>query len=612
MYHPKIIITMKKIISSIVTVCSLLSLQSSAQIYGEAYLQHNATLLSSAEVALTFPGYLMAGYSSISSGLSPNFVIDKPDNLLNFTSPNDFSRAYEIWDDISCSNASRIFNCGGVSVVETNMGGNAVYALTGAYNEGVFFATLDAQGVPLNTYRWVFPGTASIYGTPKIRESVVAGEFYICGYFDQKSYVMKVNANALPVFSIWANIYDNQFTLEARDLIESPHNPQELIVVGRTDIRNAPPGAKGFFKSLDRNNGSFNYMRYYSLSNAGSHWFSCIGAANDPSSPGFILGGRSLHQISSSGMNWHYQQWMAKLNPAGLIIWSHLIWPQGVTAGNNSGGEISGVFERLNTSGRYEYYGAATNFALSNGTARNNLTVYKLDGGGGISLNPNQFQYQWGDGMAPPGPGSVYDHARLTQINTGGPDDGFQVYGNNFTLTDHYFVKAYFNGVSSSAGCETRSNIQQVFPGPVFLGFHTPTITSFNQSCQAIFSLQNYALNTPVSSPCGGLVPSVPGGSNARPLVTGLSGHDVSSGLEIFPNPVSDKAIIRFAHNTLETVEVKVFNTLGQKVEVPFRPNGNGHGELDFSAADCPPGIYFLNVESGAEILKTRIIYEKR
>jgi hypothetical protein len=607
--HPKTINTMKKNITSIVAAGCLSALSMQAQIYGEAYLQHSNSILTSAEITIASPGYLMSGYSPVSSGTTPDFVIDKTDNMLSFSNPTDFSMGYQIWDDVTCNNSTRTYNCGGVCVVETNVN-NASYALAGAYDQGVFFALLDAGGNPIQTYRWAFPFTASGYEKPRIRESAsVAGEFYICGHLSNRSYVFKIDANPPTPVALWNFIYTGQGRLDARDVIESPYNPNEVIVVGRVDVPSAGTAADGFFMTLDAGNGTFQNLLHYDRQNTGDDWFSSIEIASDPSAPGFILGGRSLFPLSTSGgMNFAYQQWMAKLDPTGNIIWSSLILPQGVTSAAASGREISDVFERKNQSGQYEYYGVASNYVLADGTFQNNTVVYKLDNNGNNSLNPNQFHYQYGEN-----PGvSIYDHAQLTFINTGGNDDGFQVYGRDFATNEHYFVKSYFNGVSSSAGCEMSGNIRQIFTGPQLVGADFAVPSSLQAPCQSFFSLQANPLNTPVNSPCGGLVPSVSGGSNARPLGTGLSAYASSPAIEIYPNPVNDKTTIRFSENHQPVVTISVFNTLGQKVEVPFRPNGNGSGELDFSASDCTPGIYFLNVESGAEILKTRIIYEKR
>lgn len=595
-------------------VCTLYAAQTHAQIYGEQYYQHTNSYISSAQVVQPLTGFVMAGYTpfSTSAGPLPDFTIDKTDNFMGFSMPiSDFSKQYEIYDGVNCGSPSRVFNCWGVSIIQIgNLGNGERYAITGSYNRGVFFATLGTSGNVINTYRWTF-GTSSgggTYGQPMLRESAVLGRYYICGDYNGQSYVIKVNATG-GITPIWSRWYSSGFRLIARDVIESVYSTNEVVVVGRVDLPNSTTAADAFFMRLNASNGNLAAAPlYYNRQFDGDDWISCIQVANDPAYQGYLVGGHSRFPFTSAGGsgNTEYSQWMAKLDPNGNPYWTTLILPTANTPNMPSGTEITDVYER-NNQGAYENYGAAASYVIPGGTLQNNIVVYKLDANGSITLSPDEFHYLNGVGTLPI-TGQLYTKVQLTAIDnsTNGLDDGFQVYGTNPT-TDHYFSKAYFNGVT---GCSTQDDILRDFKGPTVIGSFAVNTSPFNTNCPNAFYL-NVIPVTPVTSQICPLQSSVPGGSNLRKASTGLTSNAQRPVVEVFPNPVSNKASIRYTGSNTEQATIAIYNMLGQNVNAAVYYSGNGQAEIDLSATTAASGVYFADVTTNDITTRVKFIYTK-
>ncbi|MDI1353453.1 MAG: hypothetical protein PSX36_00955 [bacterium] len=269
--------------------------------YGWTSLNQNGAIgtftLSSAKItSVNTSGFLTSGYypgASAANG-KRDFIIQQIDaGTLNFNAANTWGHKYTIYDDVYCTTSARTYKCKGVYAIEaTNPGYGEVYALAGVYDEGVFFATLDATGNIINTWRWFWIGNNGSILPPMITASQnVAGDYYICGSVNQQSYVMKINGGGGPTPVSWANMYSTNYWNEARALIESPYNANELIVVGRADD---PSGvAKGMFMSIDEVTGNVNNLNTYGFNN-GTHaddWFNAIELATMPNgaNPGYII-----------------------------------------------------------------------------------------------------------------------------------------------------------------------------------------------------------------------------------------------------------------------------------------------------------------------------------
>src|SRR5690606_16287600 len=140
--------------------------------------------------------------------------------------------------------------------------------------------------------------------------------------------------------------------------------------------------------------------------NQNNQYFTSLAVANSSwgGSSGFAIGGVS-DPVGAFG-----DSWMLKVDQTGSIIWNTLITG---TSGTNK--EITGIIERQNTLGDYEYYGATS-------AGMSQITVFKLDETGALFTGftgENEFEYKLAGG----GP------AFITQSNLAAPGLGIQVFG---------------------------------------------------------------------------------------------------------------------------------------------------------------------------------------
>lgn len=248
----------KAVIMSVIFVACYFFNTSAQPWYGQKGYTTDSCILSSAKLLWSNVGYVLGSVRPVRQvgSASPDFVIDQIDVAGN--SLSGFRAEFQITDDpASCTGGNVIpwYNCQGVSVIETaNQGQNEAYAFVGTYSRGIFFGTLDPTGALINQASWNFSYHA-YNQRPSIRESFAnPGTYYISGGGAGISYVMKVDAVGA---QLWGRTFPN-ITTEARDLIESPYNSNELVVVGRTDnMNNNPTAADAFFLKLNSNNGNY-------------------------------------------------------------------------------------------------------------------------------------------------------------------------------------------------------------------------------------------------------------------------------------------------------------------------------------------------------------------
>lgn len=622
--------TRKHLAAGLVFGC-LMTLQTSAQPwYGQLAIPHDSTILSSAKVTVINPGYVHAGFRPVRpmNAASPNFVID---HLNAAGAAGAFMNNYFMnADPNNCSAVMPVYDCSGITIVETNpvTANGANYAIAVGHNRGVFFATLGAAGNIITQVYWNFP-MAGNNRKPSIRESVAnPGQYYLCANSGGIGYVMKVTAAGAV---LWANTYGNGQMpyIEPRDLIESPYNPNELVVVGRADITPAVTGIDAFFMKLNANTGAVLFLNHYNWNGQSADWFSSIEIANSPNPAGgciggncqgYVLGGRALGPINPppSATNARYLQMITKLDQFGGVVWSTLIKPFASVFNQLSGEEINRVQERFNAyTGTYEYYGVGrANFRIGAGgaiIANRNLVVYKLDNNGQNTLLPNEFHYFWLGGNAPSSPAaSPYTFSDLTLIGNGmGNNDGFQAYGTTANSANHYMVKAYYNGVSgviAGAPCfENRVNIDSVFKGVKLAGTIQPP-SAPTYTCAGFIGWVN--MPRPINYACYQVPPPpVPGGSNMREAeATGIASINGQNGMTtIYPNPVNRVATISVPGKA----DIVIYNNLGQLVYAASATNTNGSElTVDFNALGLKTGFYTVQVSDGQELNNYKIIYQ--
>ena len=588
-----------------------------AQWYGQNLYASDSTVLVSAKRTVLNAGYLMAGHRTVRQNGSPNadFIINKVDAYGNYSSANDFMGSYQIND--LCSLFNFPYNCYGVDAVECSsvMYGSS-YLVATTYSNGLAIATLDNAGNPLYYLHFPFPPTitADPAKSPRIKESATPGYFYICGNFNFQAYVIKVDlttgAFINPLWSYW---YTSGLKMYSKDLIESPYNANDLIVVGKTDANFSPStGADAFFMKLSSTTGAVNGYNVYNKFCDGDEWFTCIEQTQSTTggTNGYILGGRSVYPFKAtcnatvSGTSDGFAQWMCKLDPNGAVVWSSLIEPYASASYTSAASfsaypplssDISDVAERYNfNTGKYEYFGVGgiNLIPVVGGTWNlgSNLVVYKLDDYGSNSISPNEFHYLSGIGHLSPSPLS---DAQLSLIETaGGADDGIQVFGNeDGTYKNHYMVKAYFNGES---GChDAKVNMTAIRTGPSYLASPSVT-TSIYSNCSNGVSFQLNLLNISPTNFCSAV--SLASGSNMKQidLVNTKENERASNTFNVYPTETSDKVFIKTSSSQL-IKKIEVYTSLGLKIlSIEHKEKPNFPLSIDFEDLDVASGIYYL------------------
>ncbi|MES2680170.1 MAG: T9SS type A sorting domain-containing protein [Bacteroidota bacterium] len=598
----------------------LLAMSAQAQ-YGGRLYPHLNNRLSSAKTVNLGPGagYVTAGFYPMNVPGAGNFVIDRTDIIGQFTVPGQhFTSDYFYTDDLNCGAPQFILNCVGVSVIETTddpstPGQIEAYALAGAYDKGVFFATLDINGAPLNSYRWPLPPGINIPEEPIIVESVATPhEYYIGGgeNLSMTSYVMKITGGCAV---LWENYYNEG---QIRAMIESPYAPSspgglDLIVVGSRF------NFDGFFMTLNASNagmGAAVAYNYYGT-NCGDDWFTSIQVAqstwNGTQSPGYIIGGRAL--CPSNPVNYQAIPWMIKLDPTGNVVWSTQIEHQ-FGAGGVITAEINDVLERPNPYGtnesNYEYYGIAACTDITG----DHMVVWRLSENGGWRNPSNEFVYPLGTGT------NMWTQASAAQIEIIGDgtgiNDGFQAWstddpgvGNN-----HVFAKAYFNGV---IGCnEIVQSANNLHAGPGLVGSVAPGTNPYPANpCPNNFTL--FGTVVPSLESTWATCPAVfgfssPPGDNTR--TTGIAANS-NSGVktEVYPNPVTNKVMVSFSAADNSQIKIELRNMLGQTVKMinAVQPQaGTYQQEIDFESLGVSEGMYLLNVTVDHNSSSSKLLYK--
>jgi len=563
------------------------------------------TLSSAKTTVASTPGYLTGGFNSSATGANgfPDFIVQQVDaNAADFTAAGTWGNEYEIHDDaVGCTNPVRVYTCRGVYAIEaTNPGSGESYAIAGTYDDGVFFATLNAAGTVMTTYRWLWLGNNNDISPPMITASAgTAGDYYICGTVGYRSYVLKINANGTPA---WAKQYGSGWN-EAWALIESPYNSSELIVVGRYDDPNIN-GAKAYFMTLNAATGAVSGFNLYGFNN-GTHaddWFRCIAPANSTygGSDGYIVGGRAY---DPGGLgNHNYQDWMIKLDRSGGVIWSTLIEPY-------NGGDheaVQDIFERYNPYGEYydyEYYGVSVG-DVGSLSQDDTLIVWRLDETGDkAGVWPNEMKYTVGADI-----GGYWGSSQIEIVGDGSnAGDGFGAWTTDLQTSEFLFMKNYFNGVN---GCNEVLKPIKVHQGPGFLTAPSISDQDFVQPCQS-FNLSHATLT--VQTACW--TATVAGGGNRPENITGIGEISTDIKSALFPNPASSNVVFTFNNQAAESkIVIQLQNAIGQVVHefaAKLTLIGINEEVINLESFNLESGVYYIVADIGGLKKTEKLIYLK-
>ena len=95
-------------------------------------------------------------------------------------------------------------------------------------------------------------------------------------------------------------------------------------------------------------------------------------------------------------------------------------------------------------------------------------------------------------------------------------------------------------------------------------------------------------------------------------LVVGVEELTSVEGLQLFPNPVSDRMTVNFGMNEANYLQVEVYNALGQRVQtVAAEQFAAGSHTLEVNAADLSNGVYFLRMRNNERELNRRFVVNR-
>ena len=153
------------------------------------------------------------------------------------------------------------------------------------------------------------------------------------------------------------------------------------------------------------------------------------------------------------------------------------------------------------------------------------------------------------------------------------------------TVTWNWYAEGFHNVVSSDEATEVFESAL-IGPGSTFS--HTFTEVGTNPY-----------VCTPHSGSMFGVITVVPDGSLST------EGFSALDNLSLFPNPADDIVYLKMNGNSTSTIDISVYNTLGQKVK-EFRKVASDNLSLNLSELNS--GIYFLKLVEGENSVTKRLI----
>jgi hypothetical protein len=573
-----------------IALSSLLSFSMNAQFYGTYWSAYPATYeLGNGFATNAAPGYFWLGYLGTVQNVGGWTNANKNFHIQGL-GISAISAAYQVFDAAECgNNYTQIMQAYGVNCIECNANLQVRYAVAGAYKHGIYFVTLNSLGGVVSSMLYPFPGSPSLNAPTPVKPLIVqeqsTGNFYICGSFDEKMYVIKVNASGN---IIWSSYYEqaNQ-TVTPRDMILSPYGGNHLVVAGKVDV--AQQSSEGFVCMINNSTGNANSTKFFHTPSGTNDEFATITAATG-SGKGFVLGGHSGQYPSTTA-----PAWLIKTDTmVNSVFWSRFLHP---ASGANNG--IIKVLERQNTAGVWELYALVK--------SSSGMVVLKLDATGTpfptASGQFNEFIYD----LPSPSPAVPVSISFINGSNLN-PNAGLQVFGTEDNWpgwSSSYFVNAYFNGVSNCF--HTLTNIPEwnsVFTDPVV---HEFLRTGDISECASIQVTTHINLQSPNMS-CTG---SIAWGSNQKSAATNLQEEDGVPFIQVAPNPVVDHAAIRFSVAADKGAKVYVNDLLGNTVSTLVLKEMQDEVSIDFESLGVTPGVYLVTTKFNGALFQSKFVYTK-
>lgn len=85
-------------------------------------------------------------------------------------------------------------------------------------------------------------------------------------------------------------------------------------------------------------------------------------------------------------------------------------------------------------------------------------------------------------------------------------------------------------------------------------------------------------------------------------ICVGKSYSQTADGLQVYPNPFCDKAIVHLEVAAPDTVTLEIYNAMGQVIEAYFQDEflSSGTYENEFVGANLPNGVYVVRLRVGS------------
>lgn len=91
-------------------------------------------------------------------------------------------------------------------------------------------------------------------------------------------------------------------------------------------------------------------------------------------------------------------------------------------------------------------------------------------------------------------------------------------------------------------------------------------------------------------------------------FATGIAESPVAE-TSLFPNPAEDMATLKFNVDNNQTININLYNTLGQQVRNIYTGNtGKGTNQVQFSTAGLPSGMYIVKLNIGTKTVTRQLV----
>lgn len=92
------------------------------------------------------------------------------------------------------------------------------------------------------------------------------------------------------------------------------------------------------------------------------------------------------------------------------------------------------------------------------------------------------------------------------------------------------------------------------------------------------------------------------------PILTGITGADVQNQFDLLPNPSNTSVTISFQSISIQQIEIKILNTLGEEVYFSKEQSTSEKFKKEINVQNLSNGIYFVLLKSGTGLVNKKII----